>query len=64
MGKKKLLHEVRVNKSGCLSECAIGPVLVIYPQGIWYKNIDLDDISDIIQETIINDKIIKRLLIK
>lgn len=59
-----LTYEVRANKSGCLSECAIGPIVVIYPQGIWYKNVSLNDVSVIIQETIINNKIIDRLLIK
>ena len=64
LNKNNLIHEVRANKSGCLSECAIGPIVVIYPQGIWYKNVTLNDVSEIIKETIINDKIIERLLIK
>ena len=62
--QSNLNHEVRANKSGCLSECSVGPVVVIYPQGIWYKNVTLSDVSEIIKETIINDKIIERLLIK
>ena len=62
--KNNLLHEVRANKSGCLDGCAIGPIIVIYPQGIWYKNVNLNDVPEIIQETIINDRIIKRLLLK
>ena len=61
--KNNLFHEVRANKSGCLSECLTGPIVVIYPEGIWYKNVDLNDVSEIIQETIINNKIIKRLLL-
>ena len=64
LNKNNLNHEVRANKSGCLSECGIGPIVVIYPQGIWYKNVTLNDVSEIIKETIINDKIIERLLIK
>ena len=62
--KNNLLHEVRANKSGCLDKCIIGPTIVIYPQGIWYKNVNLNDVPDIVQETIINDRIIKRLLLK
>ena len=62
--KNNLLHKVRANKSGCLDGCAIGPVIVIYPQGIWYKHVNLNDVPEIIQETIINDRIIKRLLLK
>ena len=62
--KNNLLHEVRANKSGCLDGCVIGPVIVIYPQAIWYKNVNLNDVPEIIQETIINNRIIKRLLLK
>ena len=62
--KKKLNNQVRANKSGCLSTCLFGPVVVIYPQGIWYKNVNLDDVLEIINKSIIDNKIIKRLLLK
>ena len=62
--KKNIIHEVRANKSGCLSECAIGPIVVIYPQGIWYRNVSLNDVSEIIEKSIIDDEVIERLLIK
>jgi len=62
--KENLLHEVRANKSGCLSACNFGPTVVIYPDGIWYKNVKLEDVSEIVQETIINNKILNRLILK
>ena len=53
--KKKIfdlkLKNIRVNQSGCLDKCESGPVMVIYPQGIWYnyKNkMDIDEIIDLI----------------
>ena len=62
--KNNLTHEVRANKSGCLGGCSFGPVIVIYPDQIWYKNVKLEDVSEIVNETIINQKILDRLLFK
>lgn len=55
---------IRVNKSGCLGRCQLGPNIVIYPEGIWYTYRDQRDIDEIIQEHLINDVIVDRLLIK
>ena len=52
---------VRVNKSGCLNECEFGPVIVIYPEGFWYYNVSLSDVSDIIERTIVRNEYIQRL---
>ena len=61
--KENLTHEVRANKSGCLASCASGPTVVIYPEQIWYKNVRVEDVSEIIQETIIKNRILDRLTI-
>ena len=52
---------IRVNKSGCLDKCKLGPAIVIYPQGFWYYNVTLGDIDEIIQESILNNNYIERL---
>ena len=52
---------VRFNKSGCLGKCAYGPAIVVYPEGFWYYNVQIDDVSEIISESIIKNKYIKRL---
>ena len=53
--------KIRINKSGCLNECKFGPVVVIYPQGFWYYNVQLSDINEIIEKSIIEDYYIERL---
>ena len=53
--------KVRINKSGCLNACELGPAIVIYPQGFWYYKVSLLDVSEIINKSIIGDKYIKRL---
>jgi len=52
---------IRINKSGCLNECKLGPAIVIYPQGFWYYNVELSDVPEIIEKSIIGDDYIKRL---
>lgn len=66
-GKVKALnlpeHSVRINSAGCLDRCSEGPVLVVYPEGIWYTYIDEKDVDEIISEHILHGRIVKRLLI-
>lgn len=54
--------KIRVNKAGCLDACNLGPVMVIYPEGIWYTFIDTHDIEEIIQSHLIKGKSVERLL--
>ena len=54
---------IRVNKAGCLDRCAEGPVMVIYPDNIWYKYKDKNDIDEIIDKHIINNKVVTKLKI-
>lgn len=54
---------VRVNKAGCLDRCAVGPVMVVYPQGQWYTYVDHEDIEEIIQSHLVEDKPVLRLLL-
>jgi (2Fe-2S) ferredoxin len=54
---------VRINNSGCLDRCDEGPVMVIYPQGIWYTYVDKEDIDEIIESHLIQGKTVQRLRI-
>jgi (2Fe-2S) ferredoxin len=54
---------VRVNKAGCLDRCAGGPVAVVYPQGIWYTYVDEQDIDEIVESHLRNDRVVERLLL-
>ena len=55
--------KVRINRSGCLDRCAQGPLMVIYPQAIWYTFVDNDDIDEIIDSHLVNGQVVKRLMI-
>ena len=54
LAKLNLNINIKVNKSGCLGECKLGPTLVVYPKGEWYTKVSLGDIPKIIEKSIIN----------
>jgi (2Fe-2S) ferredoxin len=67
--KKEIKHrglkgKVRANAAGCLDECQHGPVIVIYPEAVWYKNVSIDDVDEIIESHIIHNQPVARLLLK
>ena len=55
--------KVRINRAGCLDRCGEGPVLVVYPEAIWYTFVDQTDIDEIITEHLQGGKIVSRLQI-
>ena len=54
---------VRVNKAGCLDRCEEGPVLVVYPEGVWYSYVNSADIDEIVDEHLIHGRPVDRLKI-
>ncbi len=59
-----LNSDIRANASGCLDACEFGVSIVIYPEQIWYGGVTKDDVEEIIQSHIINNKPVERLKIK
>lgn len=55
--------QVRINKAGCLDRCEEGPVLVVYPEGIWYTFVDESDIDEIIDSHLVQGQPVERLMI-
>lgn len=55
--------KIRINSAGCLDRCAEGPVAVVYPEGIWYTYVDKEDIDEIIDEHLLNGRVVERLRI-
>jgi (2Fe-2S) ferredoxin len=54
---------VRVNQAGCMDRCEEGPVLVVYPEGVWYTYVDQHDVDEIIEEHLVHGRIVDRLRI-
>lgn len=53
----------RINSAGCMDRCAEGPVIVVYPEAVWYTYVDRADIDEIIDEHLIHGRIVERLKI-
>ncbi|MBA2352806.1 MAG: (2Fe-2S) ferredoxin domain-containing protein [Burkholderiales bacterium] len=51
----------RINMAGCLDRCEHGPVIVVYPEEIWYTYVDRDDIDEIIDEHLQHGRVVERL---
>jgi (2Fe-2S) ferredoxin len=56
-----LKGKVRINKAGCLGQCAKGPVVVVYPEGTWYRNVSVEDVEEIFFQHLMNNQIVERL---
>ncbi|MBL4775769.1 MAG: NAD(P)H-dependent oxidoreductase subunit E [Mariprofundus sp.] len=52
---------VRVNKAGCLGVCCEGPIMVVYPEGVWYCQLDEVAIDRIIEEHFIGHQVVEDL---
>ena len=54
--------EVRVNKAGCFSQCGHGPMIVVYPENVWYAGVQQSDLPEIVQSHILGGKPVERLV--
>ncbi|RPF43090.1 NAD(P)-dependent iron-only hydrogenase diaphorase component flavoprotein [Hydrogenoanaerobacterium saccharovorans] len=57
-----LAEEVKVIKTGCFGLCALGPIMIIYPEGAFYSRVKAEDIPEIVSEHLIKGRIVTRLL--
>ncbi|MEE4187210.1 MAG: hypothetical protein V2I76_02020 [Roseobacter sp.] len=53
--------KVRINSAGCLDRCDAGPVLVVYPEAVWYTYVDNEDLDEIIQRHLLGGEVVERL---
>jgi (2Fe-2S) ferredoxin len=58
------LEDVRINSAGCLDRCELGPTMVVYPGGVWYRYRTLEDVEDILQRHLIGGTPVERLLLR
>lgn len=65
---KKLIKDrglsvgMRAQKAGCLDVCELGPSVVVYPEGVFYGGVQIEDVEEIVSEHLENDRIVSRLL--
>ena len=62
--KELAIKKVRINSSGCLNRCKLGPIVVSYPEGKWYKISSKEDVDLFIEELLIKGQTFKQNLIE
>ena len=62
--EKGLEEEIKVVKTGCFGLCALGPIMIVYPEGCFYSEVTADDVPEIVEEHLLKGRIVKRLLYK
>ena len=60
---KGLKRVVRVNKAGCLDQCALGVTCVVYPDAVWYGGVTLEDVDEIVERHLVGGEPVERLVI-
>ncbi len=60
--KNGLSTEVQVVKTGCFGLCALGPIMIVYPEGSFYSMVKLEDIEEIVSEHLVKGRVVTRLL--
>lgn len=58
------LSGIRVNSAGCLDRCELGPTLVIYPEGIWYRVGSREDVDEVLERHVAKGERVARLLLR
>jgi (2Fe-2S) ferredoxin len=53
--------KTRINQAGCLDRCDLGPVMVVYPEAVWYTFVDREDVDEIIHEHLQHGRVVERL---
>ncbi len=62
--KAGLEKEVEIITTGCMGICELGPVMVVYPDGVFYQQVKPEDTEEIVQEHLLKGRVVKRLFYK
>ncbi|MCH5198350.1 MAG: NADH-quinone oxidoreductase subunit NuoF [Oscillospiraceae bacterium] len=64
IAKNSLEDEVKIVKTGCFGLCALGPVVIVYPDGTFYSRVEEADVKEIVEEHLIKGRVVDRLAYK
>ncbi len=62
LAAKGLQDEIKIVKTGCFGLCALGPVMIVYPEGTFYSRVQVEDIPEIVEEHLLKGRIVDRLV--
>lgn len=64
LAEHNITNEVNIIETGCMGPCDYGPVMVIYPEGIFYKKVTVDDVEEIVTEHFVKGRPVSRLMLQ
>ena len=59
--QRGLKGKIRINKAGCLDQCALGVSMVVYPEGVWYGHVTAADCDEILEKHLVGGQPVERL---
>ncbi|MBQ6819648.1 MAG: NADH-quinone oxidoreductase subunit NuoF [Clostridia bacterium] len=62
LAAKGIQDEIKIVKTGCFGLCALGPVMIVYPEGTFYSRVQVNDIPEIVEEHLLKGRIVDRLV--
>jgi (2Fe-2S) ferredoxin len=62
ISERGLKGTIRINKSGCFDQCGNGPMIVVYPESVWYAHVKPEDVEQIVEDHLVGNKPVERLL--
>ncbi|MCC7231813.1 MAG: (2Fe-2S) ferredoxin domain-containing protein [Bacteroidia bacterium] len=62
LNDRGLKNKIRAQRAGCLDACDYGPSIVVYPEGIYYGGVKLQDVREIVEEHLIGNRPVQRLI--
>ncbi|MDO4744268.1 MAG: NADH-quinone oxidoreductase subunit NuoF [Clostridia bacterium] len=62
LAANNLEKEFKIIKTGCFGLCALGPIMIVYPEGAFYSRVTPEDVKEIVEEHLLKGRVVKRLL--
>ena len=64
LARRGLKGRIRANAAGCLDACATGPTVVVYPEGVWYGGVRVEDVPEIVERHLVGGEPVERLRLR
>ena len=62
LAKKGLDKEIKVVQTGCFGLCALGPIMIVYPEGVFYSRVTVEEIPEIVEEHLLKGRPVERMV--
>jgi len=62
--KHDISDEINIIETGCMGPCDYGPVMMVYPEGVFYRNVSVDDVEELVDEHLLKGRPLKRLMMQ